>query len=390
MSFFADPSFFELLGVTVLGAAVLGLTEHSLRGYGLVASLVFLFLLFASTPLQAAFCAAFIVVALVAEQWLLKKPDSNARFRAALAATLAPLVSYKVGNVWGANILGFSGVSYVTFKAVQVLIETHGGLIKELPVADELYFLAFFPTFTSGPIDRSRRFVEDAHKVRPRDEYAGMLARGLLLLLAGMLYKLVFATIVHRYYAPAAWGDGTGFWYQVMTAWQYAFYLFFDFAGYSLMAMGASYCLGVATPRNFRAPFVATGIEDFWNRWHITLSTWLRDFVFMRVTMALMRHKVVRGKNRRLRTAQIGFICNMLLMGFWHGITVDYIVYGAYHGVFLALAEAYHKKSKFYKRHHAQNWYKVASWFITINLVVLSFAIFSGQISMLVKGALNG
>lgn len=390
MSFFADPSFYELLAVAIAGAAVLGLTEHSLRGYGLAVSLVFLFLMFVQTPLQGLYCVGFLAVALATEQWLLRRPGSKVRYGVALAATLAPLVVYKVTNVWGANLLGFSGVSYVTFKAVQVLIETHGGLIEELGVVDELYFLAFFPTFTSGPIDRSRRFVADAHKVRGRDEYAGMLARGLLLILAGMLYKLVFATVIHRYYAPAAWGDGTGFWYQVMTAWQYALYLFFDFAGYSLMAMGASYCLGVATPRNFRAPFVATGIEDFWNRWHITLSTWLRDFVFMRVTMALMRHKVVKGKDRRLRTAQIGFMCNMLLMGFWHGITVDYIVYGLYHGVFLALAEAYHKKSKFYKRHHSQNWYKVVSWFVTINLVVLSFAIFSGQISMLVEGALNG
>lgn len=390
MSFFADPSFFELLAVVVAIAAGIGLTGHSLRRYGLVVSLVFLCLMFYTTPLTGAFAACFMVVALAVEQFLLRKPDSKARYRVALVLSLTPLVAYKVGAVWGANILGFSGISYVTFRAVQVVIETHGGLIKELSVPDELYFLAFFPTFTSGPIDRSRRFVDDAHKVWKRDEYAGMLARGLLLLLAGMIYKLVLATLVHRYYAPAAWSDTTGFWYQVQTAYQYALYLFFDFAGYSLMAMGVSYCLGIRTPRNFRAPFVSTSIDDFWNRWHISLSTWLRDFVFMRVTRDLMRKKLIHGKNRRLRTAQIGFLCNMVLMGAWHGLTPDYLIYGLYHGVLMGLAEAYHKKSKFYKAHKDQNWYKVASWFVTMQLVVFSFAIFSGQISMLVKGALNG
>lgn len=390
MTFFADPSFFILLAACIAIAAVIGLSGYSLRRWGLVTSLVFLALMFFQTPVQAAFCVGFFVVALVMEQVLLRKPDSKVRYGLALGLTLLPLVSYKVGDVWSLNLLGFSGISYVTFKAVQVVIETHGGLIKELSVADELYFLAFFPTFTSGPIDRSRRFVEDVHRKLSSDEYAGLLARGLMLLLAGMLYKLVFATIVHRYYAPAAWSDTTGFWYQVKTAYQYALYLFFDFAGYSLMAMGASYCLGIRTPRNFRAPFVATGIEDFWNRWHITLSTWLRDFVFMRVTRTLMRHKVIKGKDRRLRTAQVGFLCNMALMGAWHGLTPEYLVYGLYHGILLAVAEAYHKKSKFYKAHHNQNWYKLASWFVTMQLVVLSFAIFSGQITLLLEGAIHG
>ncbi|MGI6229903.1 MAG: D-alanyl-lipoteichoic acid biosynthesis protein DltB [Tractidigestivibacter sp.] len=387
MSFFADPSFYVLL-VPIIGvAAALGLTEHPLRRYGLAVSILMVFLLFCETLEQGLAFLAFLALATLSTRWLLAKPDSGARYGTALALTLTPLVSYKLGSVFDQNLLGFSGVSYVTFKAIQVIIEVHGGLIKGMSFSDYLYFLVFFPTFTSGPIDRSRRFEQDARKTWTRDEYAGLLGRGLLLILAGMLYKLVVATLIHRSYSPQPLGDGTGFAYQLMCAYQYAGYLFFDFAGYSMMVMGVSYCLGIRTPRNFRAPFVAVDIKDFWNRWHITLSFWLRDFVFMRFVRFSIKHKLVKG---RLANAQLGYLVNMLLMGFWHGVTIDYIAYGLFHGVLLALTERYQKKSAFYKAHKNDNWYRVLSWFVTMQLVVFSFAIFSGQISMLVEGALNG
>ena len=212
---------------------------------------------------------------------------------------MLPLVVYKL-TAGSVSLWGFAGISYVTFKALQVVFEVHDGLIgrDELGLLDYLSFLLFFPQFTSGPIDRSRRFLADAHRVPARDEYAGMLARGILLLLAGMVYKLVIAQVVQRWWVLEPWGDGP--WLaelanQVRIAYAYAAYLFFDFAGYSLMAMGASYCLGIRCPRNFRAPFLASDVIDFWNRWHITLSTWFRDFVFMRLTRALMRCGRRRG-----------------------------------------------------------------------------------------------
>ena len=172
-----------------------------------------------------------------------------------------------------------------------------------------------------------------------------------------------------------------------MRAYVYALYLFFDFAGYSLMAMGASYCFGIATPRNFRAPFVAVDIKDFWNRWHITLSTWLRDFVFMRFTRMATKRKLF---SNRVQTACAGYLVNMLLMGAWHGLTADYLAYGLYHGVLLAATEVYQKRSKFYKRNRKKAWYKVLSWFITLQLVVAGFALFSGQALDIVERIIHG
>ena len=153
--------------------------------------------------------------------------------------------------------------------------------------------------------------------------------------------------------------------------------MFFDFAGYSAMAIGVSYILGIRTPENFNKPFISLDLKDFWNRWHISLSTWFRDFLFSRFTMDAIRKK--RFDNR-LTTASVGLILNMGIMGIWHGFYGHYIAYGLYHGILLAVTEVYQKKSGFYKRNKDKRWYKILSWFITLNIVMFGFLIFSGHI----------
>lgn len=390
MSFYADLSFFALLALAVVGAAFLGLREKPLKHYGMVASLVFLACLFCKDASGLLIAGGFLIVTTLSSRWLLAKPDSKARFYCAIALTLSPLLSAKLGAVFDQNLLGFMGISYITFKALQVLFEVRDGIIKEMNLFDYAYFLLFFPVFTSGPIDRSRRFFEDANTVRSRDEYAGMLARGILLLLVGLVYTMVIAVWLHRFYTPVPWGAGLfvmELGAQVQAAYLYGFYLFFDFAGYSLMAMGASYCFGIRTPRNFRAPFASIDIKDFWNRWNITLSFWLRDFVFMRFSRLALKKRWFKS---RLTTACWGFVFDMALMGAWHGLTADYLLYGLYHGLLLAGTEVFQKKSKFYKAHKKNPVFKAVSWFITLQLIMLGFALFSGQVTMLVKGVFNG
>ena len=134
-------------------------------------------------------------------------------------------------------------------------------------------------------------------------------------------------------------------------------------------------------------PFASVDIKDFWNRWHITLSFWLRDFVFMRLSRAFMKHKVFSS---RITTACVGYVCNMTLMGLWHGLTVDYIAYGLFHGLLLAGCELFQKKSKLYKKHRKSTWFRALSWAVTMVCVFFGFALFSGQVSTCVLGALNG
>lgn len=394
MGFYTAPSFFLALAVLIVPAAVLGFTGRSIKGYGLLASCVMLACLFAGSLQGFAVFALFVAVASVStyavwRSWT-RGAKSIAVYRVALCATIAPLVVYKVSAAFDGNLLGFIGISYLTFKAVQVIIEIRDGLIKELTATDYLYFLLWFATFTSGPIDRSRRFAEDASARHTRSEYADLLTRGILLLLVGAVFQLVIATIMRAFYDPASVGNAAGVftvdalglpaWMrEIAVAYGYALYLFFDFAGYSLMAMGVSYCFGIRCPRNFRAPFAAVDIKDFWNRWHITLSTWLRDFVFMRFVRAATKHKLFSD---RVQTACAGYCVNMLLMGAWHGLTPGYLAYGAYHGVLLAATEVYQKRSKWYKRNRKKGWYQALSWFVTMQLVVIGFALFSGQIHL--------
>lgn len=402
MGFYTSPAFFAALAALAIPAAFLGLTERRVKPYGMAASCAMTVLLFAGSPRALCALAVFLAIAglcafAVQRSWA--RPDGGQSllvYRAAVAGTIAPLVICKVGAVFDQDLLGFIGVSYITFKAVQVLIEIHDGLIDRIKPLDYLYFLTFFATFTSGPIDRSRRFLADVDARPDRRRYADLLARGILLLFAGAVMQLVLATVARGFFDPSAAPDGvltvaslpvSPFAREVARAYGYAAYLFLDFAGYSLMAQGASFCFGVATPANFRAPYVAEDVKDFWNRWHISLSTWLRDFVFMRFVRMATKRKLFAD---RVQTACTGYFVNMLLMGAWHGLTVDYLAYGAYHGALLAATEVYQKRSTFHKRHRKERWYRMLSWFVTMQLVVFGFALFSGQISGLVGSALGG
>lgn len=394
LNFYVDPAFYVFLALAIVPAAVLGFTGHRIKYYGLAASVAFLLMLFGESPEGMAAFLAFLAIACFATFWVLKSWQDGQKamwkYRLAIVLVILPLVAYKIGAVFDQNIMGFLGISYITFKAVQVIIEIRDGLIEKMNFADYLYFLVFFTPFTSGPIDRSRRFTEDANKVYSKSEYADLLARGIMLLLVGAVYQKVLGTVFFQYFTPEPMGSEP-LWRellaQVKDAYMYGFYLFFDFAGYSLMAMGASYCFGIKTPRNFRAPFLALDVREFWDRWHMTLSTWLRDYVFMRVVKHTTRKKMFAN---RLQRACAGYMCNFMLMGAWHGLTVDYLVYGLYYGVLMSATDVYQKKSAFHKSHKQKTWYKVLQWAVTINLVMLGMAIFSGQLHMVIGGLIHG
>ena len=388
MGFYTEPAFFILAAVAALPAIVLGCLGKSQRVYGLVVSIGFLCLLFwGGSAQEAAFFVAFIALSCILQAVVLRlfraeHPHAIALYRLALALNIAPLFLYKLVAAFGGNLFGFIGISYLTFKAVQVLIEMRDGLITEMRLVDYLAFMLFFPVFTSGPIMRSRAFVEELRNPPTRAEYLDGLALGLLRLLGGATYKFVLAAFFSwlSWFAPQAIGYatvGAGVASELAVAFTYGLYLFFDFAGYSLMAMGLGAVFGYKVPRNFNMPFMAVDIKDFWNRWHITLSFWLRDFVFMRFTRACMMHKVF---NSRVTTACIGYIVNMTLMGLWHAFSPQCIVYGAYHGLLLAACELFQRKSKFYKAHKNDRAFRVFSWAITMVAVFFGFSLFSGQV----------
>ena len=377
MILFSDFGFFILLAVMLVPAFILGYAGVSRKYYILAVSVLFDALAIGRDPVHIAFFFIYIIWEIALIMIYLAARKKNGRkgktYALFLSLSILPLVLCKISGFLPVKLFQIIGISYLTFKSAQMIIEIYDGVITEVSVFDTLNFLLFFPCILSGPIDRSRRFGEDQNRRIPRDEYLGMVGDGLYRLLLGLAYKMVFSSICFHWlellqesYHPLQ---------KVFYAYAYGLYMFFDFAGYSLMAVGAGLFLGIRTPDNFNKPFLSKDIKEFWDRWHITLSHWFRDFLFTRFVMQSMRHKWFKN---RLQTACAGFIVDMFVMGIWHGITPYYILYGLYHGVLLALNEVWQKKSGFYKKHKKEKWYQVLSWAVTMQLVMFGFLLFSG------------
>ena len=373
MNYFEGNEFFLLLFVVLLIGFVVNFFEKRKDYYILVLSLLFAGAIYGKSRAMIVYLIAFVIyqyfLVFLAQRIEVK------RLKPLICLSILPLVINKVFALTSLHLLAFIGISYMSFKTIQIMLEISDGLIKEkISIKDYLQFLLFFPTVSAGPIDRSRRFLKEINEVMPRKEYLELAGDGVYRIVLGLLYKVVLSTYVYQMLL-ALNNTGTVI-YSIKYMYLYTLYLFFDFAGYSLMAVGSSNILGIQTPMNFNKPFLSVDIKDFWTRWHITLSTWLRDFVFSRVLMQVIRKKWFKN---RLHNATYAYMVNMLVMGFWHGLSVSYIVYGFYHGVLMAGFEVYQKKSNFYKKNKNKNWYKLLSWFVTMNLVMIGFFIFSGE-----------
>ena len=373
MNYFEGNEFFLLLFVVLLIGFVVNFFEKRKDYYILVLSLLFAGAIYGKSRAMIVYLISFVTY-----QYFLvfiAQRIETKRLKPLVFLSIFPLVINKVFALTSLHLLAFIGISYMSFKTIQIMLEISDGLIKEkISVKDYLQFLLFFPTVSAGPIDRSRRFLKEINEVMPRKEYLGLAGDGIYRIVLGLLYKVVLSTYVYQMLLTLN-NTGTVV-YSIKYMYLYTLYLFFDFAGYSLMAVGSSNILGIQTPMNFNKPFLSVDIKDFWTRWHITLSTWLRDFVFSRVLMQVIRKKWFKN---RLHNATYAYMVNMLVMGFWHGLSVSYIVYGFYHGVLMAGFEVYQKKSTFYKKNKNKNWYKLLSWFVTMNLVMIGFFIFSGE-----------
>ena len=375
MEYFEGLDFFGTLIFALIPVILLRFFEKSVYWITLVISIGIAIAVFKEQPNHFINLVVFIVETyLLVRLGFYFREKKSTKYPIIFFASLL-LIAAKTVVIWKVSIFGFLGVSYMTFKVLQIIFETYDGIIKApIGLIDYLQFLLFFPTISSGPIDRSKRFMEDIHQTIPREEYVELLGTGLFRLLLGLVYKVVLSGLL---YLAMNHIPNRGLLFTTISyMYLYTFYLFFDFAGYSLMAVGVSNIMGIQTPMNFNKPFLSIDIKDFWNRWHISLSTWLRDFIFSRIVMKSMRHKWFKT---RLTTAMVAYMLNMIFMGFWHGLSWSYIIYGVYHGVLMAGFEWYQKKSKFYKKYKQKTAYKLVSWFVTMHLVMIGLLIFSGK-----------
>lgn len=398
LSPYADPQYFVLLVVTLI-PVMLGLYYGKrFRVYETIWTAAFLLLTFGGIKWhQGVMLVAYVVYQLalvMGYDRYRKRYNQTGVFVALVVLSALPLALVKLSpavHLPKLALLGFLGISYLTFKTVQVIMELRDGTIKEVSPFLFLRFLLFFPTITSGPIDRYRRFQQDDVAVPSRDDYLELVNTGVMRIFQGFVYKYIigyiFGTLMlphvaHQVLMHRSAFLGTGLsWPLVAYMYVYSMYLFFDFAGYSLFAVGISNLMGVRTPMNFNAPFKAQNIKDFWNRWHMSLSFWFRDFVFMRFTFFVMKHRLIKN---RIRVSQFAYLVNFLIMGFWHGVTWYYIVYGLFHATAIIINDIW---LRYKKRHSAQlphnRWTQALAVVITFNVVCLSFLIFSGELNTL-------
>ncbi|QTQ08836.1 D-alanyl-lipoteichoic acid biosynthesis protein DltB [Macrococcoides canis] len=320
---------------------------------------------------------------------IVKRKNTLSLFVTFLILSILPLAAVKViqSSLFGLNghtdtfsiksLIGFLGISYIMFKCIQIIMEIRDKRIKEIHVIEVIKFLTFFPTISSGPIDRFKRFNKDVIKGFTKEKYTELLNKAIHYIFLGFLYKYIIAYYINQKVILNINFDSADIWMKIFYMYAYSFYLFFDFAGYSLFAVAFSYIMGIETPPNFNQPFKAKNIKDFWNRWHMSLSFWFRDMVYMRFVFFITKNKYIKNN---FTTSNIGFMLNFLIMGIWHGIEWFYIAYGLYHGILFVLYGYY---EQYRKKHPYTLPAKVVDTFgiiITFHVVAFGFLIFSGKL----------
>ena len=362
---------------------------------GLV-SLIFIILMLTGSNLKQIYALLFYVVWQILIVYSYKiyrqKADNKWIFYLHSFLSVLPLIFVKVEPAiknGHQSLFGFLGISYLTFRAVGMIIEMRDGVLKEFTLWEFLRFMLFMPTFSSGPIDRFKRFNQDYENIPERDELLDMLEQSVQYIMLGFLYKFILAHILGSMILPPLkqYAVQMGGIFNLPTLgvmYVFGLDLFFDFAGYSMFALAISNLMGIKSPINFNKPFISHDLKEFWNRWHMSLSFWFRDFVFMRLVTVLIRNKVFKNRNT---TSSVAYIINMLVMGFWHGVTWYYIAYGLFHGLGLVINDAWIRKKKTINKERKakgldpipdNRWTKALGIFITFNTVMLSFLIFSG------------
>ena len=370
--------FFGILILLLLPAAFFGLRGKNLRVLGAAFTALMLLTAFDSRKALITLAVFWLWQSGLCFSYLAVRKRWQKRWMLWLFVlfSLVPLILVKLSAlVPPLRFFSLLGVSYMSFRAVQVLIELYDGRIKELNFLDFGYFLLFFPSVSSGPIDRYRRFAADLHAERSPEDYRAMLQAGVWKLMTGALYNFVFANLIWQFWLAKLPEHG------LLATWShlygYTFYMFFNFAGYSRMAVGTAYVLGVKLPGNFDRPFLACDMKEFWSRWHISLSTWLRDYVYTRFCMAALRGKWFRSQRT---SSYLGYFLTMTLMGVWHGLTPAYLVYGVYHGLLMSANEVLDTKWKGFKKLKKRPVPRAIMTVITFHLFGFGLLIFSGRL----------
>ena len=252
------------------------------------------------------------------------------------------------------------GLSFITFQAISYVVDVKRGLLPPASTLDFALYLSFFPHVVAGPIVRAREFIPQLSKPRnPRDVAVGA---AVVLIALGLIKKVAVADYLAREVVDPVFGVPEAFAAPdvALAAYAYAAQIYCDFSGYTDIAIGVALLMGFVFPQNFNSPYRATSFRDFWRRWHMTLSRFLRDFLYIPL-----------GGNRggKWKTAR-NLMLTMVLGGLWHGAAWGFILWGALHGAGLVIERGLRG------RIDAPAWLR---WAIVFNLVVFGWVLFRAE-----------
>jgi len=340
---FPTIDFAIFFGIVFIGNWLLASFPKPWRVFILLASYVF----YGWWDWRFVFLLAVSTVCTIAGGRLVDRAQNPAARRAWLTATvvaeLGLLAWFKYAGFFTVNVdnvlhhLGMGdpipliqvtlpvGISFFTFMGLSYVIDIYRGSLQPAPWLDVAVFVAFFPHLVAGPIVRGSDLLPQIRRANRRDPRRIALPRAAYLIFAGLFKKVVLSSYVSSQIVdPVFANPHTHSSLEVLLAiYGYAVQIYCDFSGYTDIAIGCALLLGFRFPENFNAPYTARSLQDFWRRWHMTLSSWLRDYVYI----------PLGGNQGSRRSMYRNIMITMILGGLWHGAAWTFVVWGAYHGV---------------------------------------------------------
>lgn len=277
------------------------------------------------------------------------------------------------------NSIQWFGLSYILFRLIHTLLDWKNGRLVTSTLPEYFNYVLFFPTLSAGPIDRLDRFLKDYKKISVNTALQDDLLIGGKRIIIGIFKKYVIAdtlalismnstNIAQVKNAPWLW----------LLLYAYAFQLFFDFAGYSDIAIGIGKIMGINVPENFDAPYLKQNLTLFWNSWHMTLTKWVQSYIFNPLSRKL------RSSSPKLSPRMgllIGQVVTMVFIGLWHGISTNFVIWGLWHalGLFVSnqLTSFFRKRNWFTQTSGGKIFSKVIGTFLTFNYVALGWVWFA-------------
>lgn len=252
------------------------------------------------------------------------------------------------------NVILPLGISFITFQKIAFLVDVYSGRVASFTARDYTLFVLFFPQLIAGPIVHYREVIPQFHAIQCRFR-AEDVAIGLALFSCGLFKKVILADSMATYaspiYASAAHGAHITLFYAWIAALGFTLQVYFDFAGYSEMALGLARFFGVKLPANFNSPLKAASIIEFWQRWHMTLTRFLTAYLYNPLVMALTRRRLAKGRSVVIgrQTSPSTFVtllafptlATFVVCGLWHGAGYQYVIWGFLHGMFLTINQGW-------------------------------------------------